>query len=184
MTRPVGIVACVAVLLVASAAARAPAPMTIRWSNGKLTRIGALDLSRTPTIKRATDAFGRPASKRPSGKVLCLVDWTRLRLRGNFVNLGGPLPGRTTCSTSAGTLQTAQIRGRAFRTQAGLRVGDTLARLRRLHPAARRHGASWWLATRPSVGGGDPRDRIPIVRANVRDGRVSVLVVWVGAAGK
>lgn len=183
MTRLVATVTCAALLLAVSAAV-AQAPATIRWSDGKLTRIGALDLSRTPTIERATDAFGQPTKKRLSGKVLCVVDWTPLRLRGHFVNVGGPMPGRTTCSTSVGKLQTAEIRGRAFRTQAGLRVGDTLARLRRLHPAARRHGASWWIATTPNVVGGDPRDRIPIVRADVRDGRVSVLVLWIGAAGE
>lgn len=116
--------------------------------------------------------------------MLCIVGWRGLRLRGNFVNLGGPMPGMTTCSTSVGKLQTAEIRGRAFQTPAGLRVGDALARLRRLHPAARRHGATWWLATAPNLLGANPRDRIPIVRANVRDAKVSALVLWIGAAGE
>ena len=183
MSRILPFAACAALLL--SLAAAAPGtPTTIRWANGKITRIGALDLSRTPTIKRATDAFGQPTSKRLSGKVLCVVDWRGLRLRGNFVNLGGPMPGRTTCSTSVGKLQTAEIRGRALQTQAGLRVGDSLARLRRLHPGARRHGTTWWLATAPNVFGANPRDRIPIVRANVRAAKVSALVLWIGAAGE
>ena len=183
MSRIASAAACAALLLCLSAAAPGT-PTTIRWSDGKVTRIGALDLSRTPTIKRATDAFGPPTSKRLSGKVLCVVDWRGLRLRGNFVNLGGPMPGRTTCSTSVGKLQTAEIRGRAFQTQAGLRVGDTLARLRRLHPAARRHGTTRWLATAPDVFGANARDRFAIVRANAKAGKVCAFVLWIGAAGE
>ena len=94
------------------------------------------------------------------------------------------MPGTTTCTTSVGRLQTAEIRGRAFQTQGGLRVGDMVARLRRLHPAARRHGTTWWLATAPNVSGADPGDRFAIVRANVRDGRVAAFVLWIGAAGE
>jgi hypothetical protein len=173
---------CAALLWAGSASALSLAVSTIRWKDGSITRIGELDLSRTPTIKRVSDVFGPPTSRRLDGKLLCVVNWAPLKLRGNFVNLGRSRAGQTTCSTNVGKLQTAEIRGTSFRTQNGLRVGDSVARLRKLHPAARRHGDTWWLATaRNVIGGGS--GRFPIVRANVRAGKVSVLVLWIGAAG-
>lgn len=182
MSRLTSIVTCAVVLFTVNATA-ATAATTVRWKDGKITHIGDLGLSRAPTIGRATAAFGAPTKKRLDGKVLCVVDWAPLALRGRFVNLGGPRPGQTTCSSTVGKLQTAEIRGPALQTQDGLRVGDTLARLRKLHPAARRHGKSWWLATAPNPFG-DPGARMSIVRANVKDGKVSVLVLWIGAAGE
>lgn len=176
--------ACVALLVAAPAGALSLTTAKIRWKNGSVTRIGSLDLSRTPTIKRVSDVFGRPTSKRLANKVLCVVDWRTLGVRGNFVNLGAPRRGRTTCSTTVGKLQTAEIRGRRWRTQNGLAVGDSVARLRKLHPDARRHGTTWWLATKASQLGGDGSGRIPIVRANVKDGKVTVFVLWIGAAGE
>ncbi len=175
--------ACAALLLGAGASAAAAAT-SIRWKDGKLTQIGDLSLSSTPTIGRAREAFGAPTSKRLESEVQCVVDWTPIALRAYFVNLGGQQPGQTTCSPSVGKLQSAEIRGRAFQTQNGLRVGDTLARLRKLHPTARRRGASWWLATAPDVFSDRPGARISIVRANVKDGRVSAFVLWIGAAGE
>ncbi len=182
MSRLALIVTC-AVVLFAAGATAAAAATTIRWKDGKLTRIGDLDLSRTPTIMRATAAFGAPTTKRRDGRALCVVDWSALSLRGHFVNLGRTPAGQTTCSATVGKLQTAELRGRALATQNGLRVGDTLARLRRLHPAARRHGSTWWLATAPNPFG-SAGARMSIVRANVKDGKVSALVLWIGAAGE
>lgn len=176
------IVFCALVLLAVNATAATAA--TIRWKDGEVTQIGDLGLSRTPTIQRVSAAFGAPASRRLESRELCVVDWTApLGLRGNFVNLGARRPGQTTCSPTVGKLQSAEVRGRALQTQNGLRVGDTLARLRRLHPAARRHGSQWWLATAPNPFG-RPGARMSIVRANVKDGRVSALVLWIGAAGE
>jgi hypothetical protein len=181
--RLVSIAVCALALLVAGTAAAAPST-TIRWKNGRVTQIGALKTTGTPTIARATAAFGAPAKIRLDGKVLCIVDWTALGLRGNFVNLGGPVPGETTCSPDVGKLQSAEVRGAGLQTPAGLRVGATVARLQKLHPSARRHGSTWWLATAPNVFGGDGSGRFPIVRANVKAGKVSALVLWIGAAGE
>ena len=182
MSRTALIGACAA-LLFAAAASAAAAATTIRWKNGAVTHIGDLSLSRTPTIARAGAALGAPTKTRLTSTETCVVDWTPLALRGNFVNLGGSRPGQTTCSPTLGKLQSAEIRGPALQTQNGLRVGDTLARLRKLHPAARRRGGSWWLATAPNVFG-TPGTRISIVRANIRDGKVSAFVLWIGAAGE
>lgn len=177
------LLAACAALLLAETAAAAPST-TIRWSNGRVTQIGALKTTGSPTIGRATDAFGEATRKRLDGKVLCVVDWAPLGLRGNFVNLGGPRPDATTCSPDVGKLQTAEIRGSGFQTPPGLRVGAPLARLKKLHPGARQRGATWWLATAPNVLGGDGSGRFPIVRANVKGGKVTAFVLWIGAAGE
>jgi hypothetical protein len=182
MIRLAVIVACAALLLTQPAGAATST--TIRWKNGRITQIGALKTWVTPTLERATAAFGAPTKMRFSTNSACRVDWTPLGLRGIFANFGGPQPGTTTCSTTVGKLRTAQIRGARLRTQAGLRVGDTLARLRELHPAAQRHGATWWLATAPIIYGELGSGRFPIVRANVRAGKVSALVLWISPGGE
>ena len=182
MTRLAPLAAILA--LIPAAAAGAATTHTIRWSDGEVTRIGSLNTTGSPTIARATRAFGAPSRKRLESRLVCVVDWRELGLRGSFVNLGGPTPGRTTCSDSVGKLQTATIRGTSFRTQRGLRVADSIARLRRLHPGARLRAGSWWLATAPNVLGGEPGERIAIVRANVRSGKVTSFVLWIGAAGE
>ena len=182
MTRLAPLVAILG-LAVAEAAAAATTH-TIRWSNGQVTRIGALNTTGSPTIARAVRVFGAPSRRRLESRLVCVVDWRPIGLRASFVSLGGATPGRTTCSDTVGKLQTATIRGASFRTQRGLRVADSVARLRRLHPGARLRGGSWWLATAPNVLGGDPGERIAIVRANVRSGKVTSFVLWIGAAGE
>ncbi len=106
-----------------------------------------------------------------------------LGLRANFVNLGLTPRGQTTCSAGVGKLQSATIRGSSFQTQRGLKVGDSTVRLRELHPGARLRERSWWLATAPNPFD-EPGERMAIVRANARGGRVVSFVVWIGAAGE
>jgi hypothetical protein len=182
MRRFAVVAATVALLVVSTAVAAAPRH-TIRWANGKVTSIGALKTSGSPTLTRAIRAFGTPSRTRLSGREVCVVDWNALRLRANFVNLGATPAGRTTCTAGVGKLQTATIRGTSFRTQRGLKVGDSIARLRELHPGARLRERSWWLASAPNRFG-DAGERIAIVRANTRAGKVVNFVLWIGAAGE
>ena len=166
-----------------------PTTRTIRWAGGQVTKIGSLrtSSSRTyaPTLSRATATFGRTSSRRLTSANSCEVSWARLGLRGTFANFGGTLPGQTTCTPSIGKLQTATIRGRGFRTQRGLRVGDTTARLKQLHSGASFREHSWWLATAPAVFGDvEPGQRIPIIRAITQGGKVARFVLRVGAAGE
>jgi len=186
------LVACLAAL-VASAPAPASASTetatkTIRWANGQITHIGSLRTSsrlRQPTIARAITAFGKPSSTRRTSRITCVVHWSRIGLRATFANLGAIPAGQTVCTTTVGLLATATIRGRSFQTQKGLRVGDSTTRLKTLHPGARFRNGSWWLATAPAVFGDvEPGERVPIVRAITRDGRVAHFFLSVGAAGE
>ncbi len=80
-----------------------------------------------------------------------------------------------------GVLVTATITSRsAWRTAVGLRVGDSVARLRRLYPRATLHPSSppwtgYWLVTRRTCAevGGFP---YPGLLARARAGRVTALV--------
>lgn len=181
--RRVTVAATAALLVAATAALAAATPRTIGWANGKVTHIGTMRTNGSPTLTRAIRAFGPPSRKRLGGRELCIVDWNALGLRANFVNLGGVRPDQTTCTAGVGKLQTATIRGTGFRTPRGLSVGDSTARLRQLHPGARLRERSWWLATAPNPFG-ESGDRMAIVRANTKAGKVSNFVLWIGAAGE
>ena len=172
-------------LTISAAAAAAPVapPQTIRWSDGRVTHIGAMKTNGSPTLTRAIRAFGTPSRRRLSGREVCIVDWNALGLRANFVNLGRTPPGKTTCSPGVGKLQTATIRGSSFQTQRGLKVGDSTARLRKLHPGARLRERSWWLASAPNPFG-DAGERMAIVRANTQGAKVVNFVLRIGAAGE
>jgi len=170
-------------------AASDPTTRTISWASGQVTHIGSLrttsSRTRSPTLSRAIAAFGRTSSRRLTSFNSCEVSWTRLGLRGTFANFGGTLPGQTTCTPSVGKLQVATIRGRGFRTQRGLRVGDSTARLKQLHSGARFRERSWWLATAPAVFGDvEPGQRVPIVRAITQGAKVVRFVLQIGAAGE
>ena len=70
-----------------------------------------------------------------------------------------------------GVLQTATVLKRKIQTQGGLRVGDSVARLKELHPEAYFQDGCFWLATAPAVIGSESRSqRTWIVRA-LRDRR-------------
>ncbi len=173
----------------ASAASGEPSPRTIRWAGEQVTHVGSLRTSssrtRPPTLARAIAAFGRPSSRRITSTISCEVNWARLGLRATFGNLGGARPGTTICTPSVGLLGAATIRGRGFRTQRGLRVGDSTARLKSLHSGARFRLGSWWLATTPVVLGDIEADeRFPIVRAIAQGGKVARFALHIGAAGE
>ena len=173
-----------------AASSDATTAKTIRWAAGQVTHIGSLRTSssrtRPPTLGRAIAAFGRPTSTRRTSQITCVVSWSKLGLRATFANLGGiPPGGQTICSPAVGLLATATIRGRAFQTPRGLRVGDATARLKALHSGARFRQGSWWLATAPAVFGDvEPGERFPIVRAFTQASRVTIIALHIGAAGE
>jgi hypothetical protein len=162
-------------LLVATAAAgpaqAAPAPYVIHGD----TSVAGLRIARTQ-LADARARFGAPSATRRAHGVECVATWPRLGLTLAFLELSGGDP----CRAGALVRATVTDRGR-WRTAKGLRKGDSVARLRRLYPAARyrRHIAAWtgyWLVTRRAceLGNFEP---FPGLLARVRAGRVTALVV-------
>ncbi len=148
--------------------------LTIVANRSGLVSLGGFRPRRDARRARVDAAFGFPAREREGGT--CKLRWPDLGLRVDMANFG--LGDR--CND--GFAQRAVIAGpagrRRWRTERGLRVGDSLARLRRLYPAASRHGRSWWVVPGRFIG-----YRIGIVSAIVSGGRVTALKVWIGGAG-
>lgn len=164
------LVSFVAVAALVSPAAAAAQPHVIhadRW-------VGGLQVARaTPADARAR--FGPPSTSRTELPYSCVESWRRIGLVLRFLDLSERRPCR------GGVLVTATITSRGhWRTAVGLRVGDQVARVRRLYPYARfRRGfAPWtgyWLVPRRTCAevGAQP---YPGLLARVRDGRVRALV--------
>jgi hypothetical protein len=158
----------------------------IRWIDDEVTRIGTLNTAsklRPPTIARAIAAFGRPSSTRRTSRVACTLGWRKLGLRATFVSLGSAYPTKATCVARLGVLQTATVYGSGIETQGGLRVGDSVDRLKELHPEAYFQDGCFWLATAPAVMGSESRSqRTWMVRALSDGGVVRRIGLRVGAA--
>lgn len=132
------------------------------------------------TLADARERFGSPSTvrSRPS-HVECNAGWNQLGLKLAFLDFSGR-------ACEDGVLVTATITSRsAWRTAVGLRVGDSVARLKRLYPRARLHRASgpwtgYWLVTRRTCVevGSLP---FPGLLARVRDGRVTALIAGTAA---
>lgn len=141
-----------------------------------MTYLGGWHVRAHPEYGKAVYALGKPTSLSSEGNP-CTARWAKLGLRILFTSFGGA----TSCADS--NAQTAVIKGpagrRAWRTQRGLRVGDTLARLRRLYPNARRKPGARVIVYQqdPYIGDGS------IVTALVRHKRVASLQLWLGGAG-
>jgi hypothetical protein len=116
--------------------------------------------------------FGKPASRRHVGyrrDPECQLRWPSQRVTANFFHGYGGV--RSSCAPAAGTLLVEF--GVGWSTDAGVRVGASVADLRQAYPGAKRHGAIWGLVeSYPPWGGA-----IDVLAARVRDGRVVSLSV-------
>jgi hypothetical protein len=94
------------------------------------------------TYAQATAAFGRATSCRLAPGKKSRATWSTLGLAMQFIVAHGSL-----CSASTGMLvQTLTATGPHWKTSDGLAVGDSLAKLERLYPAATPHPGGYWLA--------------------------------------
>jgi hypothetical protein len=167
--RVLGVGALAAVSLAVPALATAP-PFVVQGDRA----VGGLQVGRG-TLADARTRFGSPSTvrSRASG-VECNAVWNRLGLKLTFLDFSNR-------ACADGVLVTATITSRSvWRTAVGLRVRDSVVRLRRLYPRARLHPASppwtgYWLVTRRTCAevGAIP---YPGLLARVRDGRVTALV--------
>jgi hypothetical protein len=139
-------------------------------------QIGAFK-TRTGLLKDARAAFGKPLRVKKKDASSCLAVWSN-GVAATFLDLAQKDP------CGRGVFVQGTMIGRAWRTAAGLRIGDPVARVARLHPHAKLHHGSgptagWWLVTRHAceLGGYAP---FPGLLARVSRGRISAFVVQLG----
>ena len=163
---------------------------TIEVGARSVTRIGAFDTTstqfRSPVIRKAIRALGKPSNRFRTSDSSCAVKWRRLGLRIVFANFGEP--GAPPCGGRVGRAQSFTVQASdRLQTWKGLRVGMPESSVQQLHSGARFvddnrfYPDGWWLkSARDVIGGGG---RFPIVEARVRDGVVAAFDGWIGAAG-
>ena len=164
-------------VLTTTAALASPADFTLQADN----HIGAFATKTLgSTATKAKTVFGAPTSQRKIAANQCRLVWRGRGLSMVFLEFD---PGKNPCRTGA-FVQGTMI-GRAWHTVKGLRIGNSVARLRTLYHAAPNVTGTgpndgWWLVTRRAcaeVGG----DRFPglLARVNARN-RVAAFVVQRG----
>ena len=167
-------------------------PLDTRIDVALGARIASFEAATDPSLAGAIRALGVPSScRRVSGfRSFASVAWRRLRLRMVFGTYG-PIPPRGPCAAAGRiVLDSAFATGPRWRTARGLRVGDSVAKLRRLYPHARRRRfvrgirpvEGWWLVVRLSRV--PDRHLVPRLLATARGGRVTGLVVTVALEGE
>jgi hypothetical protein len=148
---------------VATTAAAAPS-FVIRGDRD----LGGFLLSRDGTLKAAIDAYGTPTSRQADNNE-CSVSWNAYGIKAQFFFLysaGNP------CAPKA-CHDESTLSGSKWKTGKGLRIGDSVQRMRKLYPHAQKDvGQSWRLLTRPFAG-----VRVPTLLATIKTERVVAFVV-------
>ena len=174
------LLACVGLLVTASPALAGEFTIEVRGSAdsfGRVLAIGDFKPSRNPTLGAALDAYGVPNFRQRVSGTSCRVGWNGPGVKILVANFGGG----GACRPARGRAQTARAFGDRWRTAKGLRVGQSLARLRAMYPAATQHGRVWWLVTAQSPIG--TPHRYPVLAAAVRGGTVRSFALQILAAG-
>jgi hypothetical protein len=160
--------------------------LIVATGNWKQRRLGSYhyyqSLKAGRSYRDAVKVFGMPSSRGtdyPGESNLCRVRWQRLGLEMGYAH-SSPNP----CALKkvrAAAWYGATIYSRRWRTERGLRVGDSVARLRRLYPKARfsenapPQPPSWGL-----VWEGEDETAGYSISADAWDGRITAIVVASG----
>ena len=158
----------------ASAARTIKAQPRHSWA---VTYLGKWHVRAHPEYGKAVFALGEPSSVTSAG-IPCTARWKRLGLRILFESFGGD----EACGEAKA--QYGVVKGpagrRSWRTQRGLRVGDSISRLRSLYPNARRKPGARVVVYQddPFIGDGS------IITALIRHKRVASFQLWLGGAGE
>ena len=125
-------------------------------------------------------AYGRPSEKRPRGGTQsCTLRWKRPGI--SVLGTTFDSPPRRRCDTRRLHIQRIVVNGAGWTTDAGLAVGEPLARLRELTPTPSVR-ASAATRSRSSTSASAPSRRSTLVATVSRDVVVR-FEIWVGAAG-
>ena len=122
-------------MLLALAIALAVPSFTIRADQA----VGPLRIG-SATPAHAVAAYGSPSALRRVGTT-CTGRWPGASLSLGFLSFEA-----NPCAS--GIIVRAVATDRRWRTNRGLRIGHSLARLRALYPRATAHRDGWWLVTR------------------------------------
>ena len=165
------IIAALLAVVIAAPAAAAPGDLVIANSGFGVTVLGPMRPRVDARLQAAVRAFG-PNYVAVGG---CRFSWPAIGLMVRGANFGRGDP----CQI----VQFVTISGprsHRWRTVRGLRVGNSLGRLRALYPQATQHGLTWTvtMALSPLV-----HRRVAVIWAVVRGGRVVALRGEVGGAG-
>jgi len=139
--------------------------------------LGDWHVAAHPGYPTAVHALGAPSSVENPDIPGCAATWAGLGLRIQFESFG------IASSCDDGRAQAAVVKGPngrlSWRTQRGLRVGDSLRKLRRLYPNARRKPSARVIVYQenPILGDGS------IVSAVIRHHKVASFRLWLGGAG-
>lgn len=158
-----------AAVLVCTLAGSAPAAPGVR-SFVIVRDVSIGGFPRDGNVERAEAVFGEPSGLRDAIYDRCTLVWRRLGLTmETYYSQGAVSP----CGP-AGRHVSTTVTDRRWRTSAGLRIGDSAAKLRRLYPKARDQGkGEWWLILRRFAG-----VELPGLSARVRVGRVVSLTLY------
>jgi len=143
-----------------------PGPLVIKAS-GRPFVLGGYKASQSASMRSAVAFFGAPSREIDRSGGGCVSVWSSLGVTITFENIYDPA---ASCASQRGLPNVARMRGRRWRTERGLRVGDPIAKLRRRYPTATFHGGEWWLIT-THANLGSPH-YYPVLAAEVHAGRV------------
>jgi hypothetical protein len=175
------LVSALAVAALAANASPAVGARTIKAQPDRfwaVTYLGGWHVRAHPEYPRAVRALGRPSHLKNPDIPGCEATWRRLGLRIQFESFG------IAHGCSEGKAQSALVKGQrgrvSWRTQAGLRVGDSFAKLKRLYPDARRKQGARVIVYQdePAIGDGS------IITAVIRRDKVASFRLWLGGAGE
>jgi hypothetical protein len=174
-----------------------PPSFLIRASS-TFQRVGNFWISDDPSYGAAQDALGAASSCHvvQGGQMESIATWRSLGVTMRLSTLGLLPGGRTLCTSPAAPIDSVRVSGRRWYTSKGLRVGDSVGRLRSLYPEAPYLARTWrpgWgpqyaLVTRRAtclgVCGNQREVTVPVLSAAVRNGRVTAFLFSVGAEGE
>jgi hypothetical protein len=179
--RRTALIACLlAVAALAAAASPALAARTIKAQPSRywaVTYLGGWHVLAHPEFGKAVFALGEPSHVENPDIPGCRATWRRLGLKIQFESFG------VASDCNDGKAQAAVVKGHrgrvAWRTQRGLRVGDSVQKLNRIYPNARRRPGARVIVYQkhPAIGDGS------IVTAVLRGGKVASFRLWLGGAG-
>jgi hypothetical protein len=174
-------IAGITVVAVAAGASPALAARTIKAQPARywaVTYLGSWHVRAHPEYPKAVHALGTPSHVKNPDIPGCEATWARLGLRIQFESFAVA----ETCED--GKAQAAVVKGHrgrvSWKTQRGLRVGDSFAKLQRLYPNARRKPGARVIVYQRKHPIGDGS----IITAVLRHHKVASFRLWLGGAGE